>query len=182
MPLTDTDHPTLSSLPFIPYISDDGALPGEYDQKVGIYAIFDDSQTLQFVGYSRNVMLSLKQHLIRCPSNCHWVKVTTIDRPSRTLLEDIQAAWIDENGTVPPGNDTDAPQWTQPIDAKAQMTEAERQSLEHAASDIEHTKQLKAIARRVEAEINAQLAARGLTDAIRFDPKIKEQGLLNVKP
>ncbi|MEB3210005.1 MAG: GIY-YIG nuclease family protein [Leptolyngbyaceae bacterium] len=182
MPLTDTDRPTLSNLTFIPYINDEGNLPVDYAGKVGIYAIFDESQTLQFVGYSRNVLLSLKQHLIRRPAQCHWVKITTIDRPSRTLLEEIQNGWIEENGTAPVGNSTDQDIWTQPIDAKAQMTEDEHQSLEQTTIDVERTTLLKSIARRVEADINAQLGDRGLAEAIRFDPKMKEQGLLNVKP
>ena len=182
MPLTDANQPTLAHLNFVPYINDAGQLPMQFSGKVGIYAIFDGQQTLQFVGYSRNVMLSLKQHLIRCPSQCYWVKVTTIDRPSRSVLEDIQQAWVAENGTMPAGNGEMKEVWTQPIDAKVQMTPEEQESLDNAAGDLERTKRLKSIARRVEADINAQLASRGLVDSIRFDPKMKEQGLLNVKP
>ncbi|MEM7769627.1 MAG: GIY-YIG nuclease family protein [Cyanobacteria bacterium P01_E01_bin.6] len=182
MPPTDCDRPTLSTLDFIPYISDDGQLPIEFSGKVGIYAIFDEQQTLHFVGYSRNVFLSLKQHLIRCPMQCYWVKVTTIDRPSRTILEDIQNAWIEENGVVPIGNGDAKDTWTQPIDAKAQMTDEEHDALARVAGNTEQIKLLKSVARRVEAGINAQLTDRGLAEAIRFDPKMKEQGLLNVKP
>ena len=182
MPLIDADHPTLNHLEFVPYINDAGQLPMQFSGKVGIYAIFDQQHTLQFVGYSRNVLLSLKQHLIRCPAQCHWVKVTTIDRPSRSLLEDIQQAWLTENGATPVGNGEMKETWTQPIDAKVQMTSEEQESLAKASGDLERTKRLKSIARRVEADINAQLASRGLADSIRFDPKMKEQGLLNVKP
>ncbi|MEO1520841.1 MAG: GIY-YIG nuclease family protein, partial [Cyanobacteria bacterium J06633_2] len=67
-------------------------------------------------------------------------------------------------------------------DAKAQMTADEHAALEHAVGDLERTKQLKSIARRVEADIHSQLTHRGLAEGIRFDPKMKEQGLLNVKP
>ncbi|MEL6221216.1 MAG: GIY-YIG nuclease family protein [Cyanobacteria bacterium J06627_8] len=182
MSSTNSDRPSLSTLTFIPYISAEGTLPTDVEGKVGIYAIFDESQTLQFVGYSRNVLLSLKQHLIRCPTSCHWVKITTIDRPSRTILEEIQTAWMNENGMMPPGNSTEHERWTQPIDAKAQMTADEHAALEHAVGDLERTKQLKSIARRVEADIHSQLTHRGLAEGIRFDPKMKEQGLLNVKP
>ncbi|MGL4620405.1 MAG: GIY-YIG nuclease family protein, partial [Chroococcidiopsis sp.] len=40
---------------------------------------------------------------------------------------------------------------------------------------------LKTAARRVEAEILSQLQTRGLQMQLRFNPKLKEQGLLDLK-
>jgi hypothetical protein len=37
------------------------------------------------------------------------------------------------------------------------------------------------VARRLENEIQSQLKARGVTMEIRFNPKLKEQGLLDLK-
>lgn len=170
----------LAALPFIPYINADGQLPNI--SAVGIYAIFDADKTLQFVGYSRDIGLSLQQHLIRRPQQCHWVKVHTIERPKRSTLEEIQAAWLEENGAVPPGNCEEETRWTQPVDAKLQMTADEKATYASAAGDLEQMKTLKRLARRVEEAIAAQLQARGLQEQIRFDPKLKEQGLLSVKP
>jgi hypothetical protein len=96
------------------------------------------------------------------------------------VLEEIRNAWIAENGTTPSGNDTDEALWNQPIDAKAKMTEAE-QSAYQAADELGQIKALKQVARRVEAEVLAELEARGVKMQIRFDPKLKEEGLLNLK-
>lgn len=174
--------PSLSSLESISYIDAKGLLPEQFAGKVGLYAIFDEAQTLQFVGYSRDIVLSLKQHLVRCPHQCIWLKVNTVERPNRTLLEQIKTHWIEEQGTMPPGNDQQEDQWTQPIDAKALMTAEEKGAIATVHTDFERSKLLKKVARRIEADILATLESRGLRTPLRFDPKMKEQGLLNIKP
>jgi hypothetical protein len=40
---------------------------------------------------------------------------------------------------------------------------------------------LKQVARRIEETILTKLQARGVTAEIRFNPKLKEQGLLDLK-
>ena len=175
-----TTAATLASLEAFPYIDDEGKIPTHIEGKVGIYAIFDQAHELHYVGYSRDIYLSLKQHLIRQPQTCHWVKVQTVTRPSRTLLEGIRDAWIAENGAVPSGNDAAASAWNQPIDAKLSMTEADKTAYEQS-EDLGRIKLLKKIARRVEAEILQVLAARGVQMDLRFNPKLKESGLLDLK-
>jgi hypothetical protein len=170
----------LSDLSELPYIDAEGQLTSQFDGKVGVYAIFDREKILQYIGYSRDVSLSLKQHLVRQPQQCYWLKVQTIDRPSRTLLEEIRDAWIAENGSVPAGNDREEAGWSQPIDAKAKMTPAE-QAAYNASDELGKIKTLKQVARRVEAEVLANLDDRGVTMPVRFDPKLKEEGLLNLK-
>lgn len=177
---TETDIPSLSSLEYIPYIDDDGQLPAQFQAKIGVYAIFDREQILQFVGYSRDVDLSLKQHIVRQPENCYWLKVQTIDRPSRTILENIRDTWIDEQESLPPGNGIDETKWTQPIDTKVAMSIDEQTSYQ-ASDELMQSKLLKNVARRVEEQILAQLESRGLQMPIRFNPKLKEKGLLDLK-
>lgn len=171
--------PSLQTLPLLPFLHE-GQVDSELEGKVGIYAIFDQTETLQYVGYSRDIALSLRQHLVRQPQNCYWLKVQTIDRPNRTILETIRDAWIAENGSMPLGNGPAADHWNQPIDAKQQMTEAE-QTIYAASDDAGRIKLLKQVARRVEADVLAALEARGVQFAVRFDPKAKEEGLLNLK-
>jgi hypothetical protein len=178
---SESGIPPLRSLEAIPYIDDRGQLPEQFQGKVGVYAIFDQQQTLQFIGYSRDVYLSLKQHLVRQPHRCYGVKVQTIDRPNRTILETIRTAWIDENGSVPAGNGRDEATWNQPIDAKALMTPAEQSSYAAAIDELTRSKLLKQVARRVEAEVLAVLQARGVQTEIRFNPKLKDSGLLDLK-
>ncbi len=175
-----TDIPTLADLEFLPYIDQSGQLPEALQGKVGVYAIFDQNQTLQFIGFSRDVYLSLKQHLVRKPTQCYWIKTKTIDRPSRAILEDIRNAWIEENGATPDGNQSDA--WNQPIQVKELMTPEERENYTKPTNDaITEIKILKNIARRVEAEILTLLKERGVQIDLRFNPKLKEEGLLDLK-
>ncbi|MBD2304451.1 GIY-YIG nuclease family protein [Chroococcidiopsis sp. FACHB-1243] len=170
----------LTDLAAIPYIDTDGQLPAQYQGKVGVYAIFDSDKVLQYIGYSRDVYLSLQQHLVRQPQKCYWLKIQTIDRPSRSVLENIRQEWIEENGSVPPGNGADETIWTQPIDAKLLLTSEEQKSLADG-DELAQIKILKTAARRVEAEISSQLQTRGLQMQLRFNPKLKEQGLLDLK-
>jgi hypothetical protein len=177
-----SDIQSLASLELIPYIDSEGKLPEFVQGKIGVYGIFDNEKVLQFVGYSRDIYLSLKQHLVRQPLQCYWLKVQTIDRPNRTILESIRSSWIAENGSLPTGNDADAALWNDPIDAKTVMTAAEVASYEGIVADeIAKDKLLKNVARRVENEILSQLKARGVTEEIRFNPKLKTSGLLDLK-
>ncbi|NES22178.1 MAG: GIY-YIG nuclease family protein [Symploca sp. SIO3E6] len=177
---TDSQTPSLNELDYLPYLDDTGNLPEALQQKIGIYAIFDQDKTLQFVGYSRDIYLSLKQHLVRKLSACHWLKVQTIAKPNRTQLESTKQAWIEENGTTPPGNGLEEAVWNQPIDAKPTMTEEEQVNYENS-DELMKSKLLKKIARRVEAQILEELQSRGVQTEIRFNPKLKEKGLLDLK-
>lgn len=172
-------HPTLASLDMQPYLVE-GELQSGLDGKVGIYAIFDAEQALQYVGYSRDIQVGLTQHLVRCPQQCHWFKFFTVARPSRTVLDEIRNAWIAEYGTMPPGNSDQQLMWEKPIDAKVFMTEAERDAIANA-EPAQTNKLLKQLARRVEADVKAKVADRGAQIPIKFNPKLKEQGVLSLK-
>lgn len=172
----------LNSLEFLPYLNQEGFLPNQLEGKVGAYAIFDQDQVLQFVGYSRDIYLSLKQHLVRQPQGCYWLKFQTIDRPSRTILETIRDTWIEQNGSTPVGNATVPSQWEQPLDVKAAMTSEEQANYADPELDeLAQRKVLKNAARRMEAEILAALEARQVQEPIRFNPKLKDVGLLDLK-
>jgi hypothetical protein len=174
-----SETPSLANLEFIPYVNDVGQLPEEFQGKVGVYAIFDDEKVLQFIGFSRDVFLSLRQHLVRQPEHCYWVKVKTVDRPSRTILQEIREAWIAENGSAPVGNDAT---WNQPIDVKALMTDDEKANYADPYHDeVAQVKILKNVARRIEAGILEGLRSRGVKADLRFNPKLKEEGLLDLK-
>lgn len=177
---TQTEIPSLSSLSYLPYLDGDGCIDENVQGKIGVYSIFDEKKQMQYVGYSRDVYLSLKQHLIRQPESCHWVKIQTIARPSRKILDEIASAWIEENGTTPVGNDAQKSLWTDPIDANPAMTEEEKAQYEQS-EELKQTKIRKKVARRVEAQILERLGDRGVKMDIRFNPKLKEKGLLDLK-
>ena len=177
-----TEITPLANLDYIPYLDDSGAIAEDWQRKIGVYAIFDREKVLQFVGYSRDVFESLKQHLVRKPQQCYWFKVQIISRPSRSILEEIRQVWIEENNALPSGNDGKEAQalWTEPIDAKLTMTDSEKQEYE-AGEELSRMKLLKNVARRLETKIKAELKTRGVEMDIRFNPKIKDQGLLDLK-
>ena len=177
---TQTETPPLSSWEYLPYLDGDGCINEDVQGKIGVYAIFNQGKQMQYVGYSRDVYLSLKQHLIRQPESCYWVKVQTIARPSRKILDEIASAWIEENGTTPVGNGTQKHLWTEPIDANPAMT-AEEKAQYQQSEESKQIKIRKKVARRVEAQILERLSDRGVGMEIRFNPKLKEKGLLDLK-
>ena len=117
---------------------------------------------------------------MRQPNKCYWLKLQTIDRPSRTILESTKQQWITENKTIPEGNGEQENLWTQPIDAKLTMTDEDKLSY-HSNDELGQIKLLKSIAKRLEAQILETLSDRGVKVEIRFNPKLKEQGLLDLK-
>ena len=173
-------YAALADLPFCPYLDATGDLNPDWQAKTGAYAIYDQAQVLQYIGYSRDVRASLLQHLVRQVQSCYWVKLQWVERPSRTLLEDIRQAWIAESGRLPPGNGKSQALWCQPIPVKPALTQGERLTFDQS-DELGQAKLLKTVARRLEAERLAQLQARGAKLDIRFNPKLKEQGLLDVK-
>jgi hypothetical protein len=180
--MSDDLIPPLASSEFVPYLDATGQLPEQWQGKVGVYAVFDRDKVLQFIGFSRDIFLSVKQHLVRRPQQCYWLKVQTIDRPNRTILANIRDAWIGENGSVPLGNGAEEANWTQPIAVQGLMTEAEQANYANPIHDeVAQVKILKNVARRVEAEILAVLKERGVQADLRFNPKLKEEGLLDLK-
>jgi hypothetical protein len=176
----DNQIPNLQDLRFIAYLTEDGNLDETWQGKIGVYAIFDQEKKLQWVAYSRDIYVSLKQNLVRKPQSCYWLKVQTIEKPNRTMLENIRQQWINENGSLLSANGETEKAWTDPIDAKITMTEEEKNTYLQT-DELGQVKLLKTIARRVETEILEQLKQRGVNVEIRFNPKLKEKGLLDLK-
>jgi hypothetical protein len=177
---TETRIPKLNSLEFLPYLNENGIIIEELQKKIGVYAIFNQDKKLQFVGYSRDIYASLKQHLVRQPNHCYWLKVEIINRPSRTILEQIKNSWLSENGDLSLNSEDNQRLWTQPIDAKIAITEQEKETYKNS-DELTQIKLLKKISRRVQADIEEILKHRGNQMEIRFNPKLKEQGLLDLK-
>jgi len=57
----------------------------------------------------------------------------------------------------------------------------EEEATYQASDELGKMKTLKRVARRIEAEVLATLVERGVQMQLRFDPKLKEAGLLNLK-
>ena len=69
----------------------------------GVYSVLNRDRQTQYIGYSRNVALSLRGHLTQLGEDiCAFVRVQTFDFPKRDDMEALQNSWIAELGTVPP--------------------------------------------------------------------------------
>jgi len=182
------DIPLLDDLEMISYLEDGtGMLTSiivEKGVKASVYAIYDSTSSLRFVGVSRNINQSLRMHLARQPSLTYSFKYHHISKPSRTLLESIRDSWIQNNSGEVDGNDNGENQnlWEAALDVKPLMTEEDKAALAAGkeASKIKEESAMKRIARRYEDEKVAILTERGCKESMRFCPKLKTGGLLDL--
>ncbi len=134
----------------------------------GVYAVLDAEHRTQYVGYSRNVKISLNAHLTENGSQkCAFVRVQTFNFPKRQEMEDLRDAWIQELGSIPPGNDGESEMWAGTVAeaAKKAMSDGERHAYEEkklklrkAMADTTMNKELEAVVTNDDwsAVINAQ--------------------------
>ncbi|MCC5604840.1 GIY-YIG nuclease family protein [Nostoc favosum] len=139
----------------------------------GVYAVLDAERCTQYIGYSRNVLLSLNGHVSQnSQQKCAFVRVQAFKFPKRQEMEDLRDAWIAELESTPPGNATESDMWASTVGeaAKAVMSEAERQAYEEkklklrkAMADTTLSKELETIDASI-AERQRQLEAAVTND------------------
>lgn len=97
----------------------------------GVYAVLDGDRQTQFIGYSRNVALSLRGHLTaQGEGNCRFVKVHPFKFPKRDAMEALKADWIAAQPSPPPGNRDGTWAGTIKEAASQVMSPAEREAYE----------------------------------------------------
>jgi hypothetical protein len=99
----------------------------------GVYAVLDTNRHTQYIGYSRNVLLSLNGHVAQNgEQKCAFVRVQAFKFPKRQEMEDLREAWIAELESTPLGNTSESGMWASTVGevAKAVMSEAERLAYE----------------------------------------------------
>lgn len=111
-PIAGEDDGT-ALVPVDPFLAKrDGARPP------GVFAIHDESGRLQFVGYSRNIVLSVRSLRSRLGSarvaSVRAQVVSGRELQSRAALARRAQEWIDSapGGETPPGNGAEAALWT----------------------------------------------------------------------
>eukprot|EP00898_Chlorokybus_atmophyticus_P007762 jgi/Chlat1/7988/Chrsp7S07745 len=123
---------------------DDGAVVVELEQwasvrelakPAGVYAIYDEADTLQYVGYSRSMAVAVRAHRARAgPHKAAKVRARVVRDPAmitRTRLEAVRDEWMtDEFGHVPLGNGSEKELWEGVGSLAAVMTDAERAAYE----------------------------------------------------
>ncbi|GBG00345.1 hypothetical protein Rsub_13077 [Raphidocelis subcapitata] len=87
----------------------DGAKPP------GVFAVYDAERRLQYVGFSRNLVLSIRTLRTRMGADrvahVRALAVANQAMQSRTALQRLAQTWIDQAGAVPPGNGEEAEAW-----------------------------------------------------------------------
>ncbi|KAL6998437.1 Bifunctional monothiol glutaredoxin-S16, chloroplastic [Sarracenia purpurea var. burkii] len=104
----------------VPAESDE--IAGKFPSESGVYAVYDKSGDLQFVGISRNVAASVLSHQKSVPQFCGSIKVGVVDEPDRTALTQAWKSWMEEHiestGKVPPGNESGNTTWVRQVPPK----------------------------------------------------------------
>lgn len=119
----------------------------------GVYAVLDSERRTQYVGISRNVLLSLNGHIAQLgKETCSFVRVQAFKFPKRTEMENLRDTWIAEVGSIPPGNDGDGNMWAETIGAvaRAVMSAEERNIYEEKKLKIRKAMADAALAKEVE--------------------------------
>ena len=120
----------------------------------GVYAVLDATNQTQYVGYSRNVLTSLKGHLAEHGDDvCACVRVQVFKFPKREEMESLRDTWIAELDTVPPGNTGAGGVWATTVGeiAKAAMSEAERVAYEEKKLKLRRAMADSALSRELDA-------------------------------
>ena len=106
----------------------------------GVYAVLDSDRIYQYVGYSRDVLRSVRGHIAQNGDReadaerhraCTYIRVQTFKFPKRQAMEATKDEWIAELDYTPAGNAGEGT-WAGTIGeaAKATMTAEERNAYE----------------------------------------------------
>ena len=126
----------------------------ENDRVAGVYAVLDTHQQHQYIGYSRNVLTSLKGHLAEHGSDiCTHVRVQPFKFPKREEMEQLRDTWIAELATIPAGNTGTGGVWATTVGeiAKAAMSPAEQAAYEEKKLKLRRAMADSALSRELDA-------------------------------
>lgn len=105
----------------------------ENTKVAGVYAVLDRERIYQYIGYSRDVLRSLKGHQSQNGAEvCAFIRVKTFKFPKRAVMETVKDEWLAELDYTPTGNTGELGTWARTIGeaAKATMTEKEKEAYE----------------------------------------------------
>lgn len=128
----------------------------ENTKVAGVYAVLDTERIYQYIGYSRDVLRSLKGHQTQNGEEvCAFIRVKTFKFPKRQAMEALQNEWMAELDYIPLGNTGEQGTWARTIGeaAKAAMTDAERDAYEE--------KKLKLRKAMADATLTDEMIAQG---------------------
>jgi hypothetical protein len=120
----------------------------------GVYAVLDSDDRTQYIGYSRNVLTSIKGHLAEHGSDvCAGVRVQVFKFPKREEMEIVRDNWIAKLDEVPPGNTGEGGIWATTVGeiAKAAMSDAEKAAYEEKKLKLRRAMADGALSRELDA-------------------------------
>jgi hypothetical protein len=126
---------------------------------VGVYAVLGRDRRTHYIGYSRNVALSLKGHAAQLGSDiCAFVQVQTVKFPKREVMEQQRDAWIAQLAYVPSGNAEASDLWAGTIGeaAIAVMSSTERQAYEEKKLKLRKAMADADLSREADAQSQAE--------------------------
>jgi hypothetical protein len=121
----------------------------------GVYAVLNDKQQTQYIGYSRNVLLSLNSHVAQNGTEaCAFVRVQTFKFPKRQEMEELREAWLSELDYIPPGNGEESANWASTVGeaTKATMSASERNAYEEKKLKLRKAMADTALVKELEAK------------------------------
>jgi hypothetical protein len=134
----------------------------------GVYAVLNAERCTQYIGYSRNVLLSLNGHVAQNgEQNCAYVRVQTFKFPKRQEMEDLRDAWIAQLDTIPPGNGTELQTWATTLGeiANSAMSSEERQAYEDKKLKLRKAMADTTLTQEVESLDKSEIERRQQLDA-----------------
>jgi hypothetical protein len=120
----------------------------------GVYAVLSTAHQTQYVGYSRNVLTSLKGHLAEHGSDvCAYVRVQPFKFPKREEMESLRDAWIAELAVIPTGNTGEGGVWATTVGeiAKAAMSAEQQAAYEEKKLKLRRAMADGALSRELDA-------------------------------
>ena len=130
----------------------------------GVYAVLNSTNQTQYVGYSRNVLTSLKGRLAEHGGEvCALVRVQPFKFPKREEMENLRDSWIAELDTIPPGNTGAGGVWATTVGeiASSAMSEQEKAVYEE--------KKLKLRRAMADSDLSRELDAAALSNEQKRD-------------
>ncbi len=124
----------------------------------GVYAVLNAERQTQYIGFSRNVKISLNDHVTQNgEQNCAYVRVQTFKFPKRQDMESLRDVWIAELDSIPTGNAV-AGSWASTTGeaALSSMSPEERQAYEEKKLKLRKAMADTSLMKDVEAALAAE--------------------------
>lgn len=106
-----------------PIINEQGYISPNVDEsaKGFVFAIYDELQKLQYIGFSKDLRSSLRTLFGRRPDKAWYYRVACLPTLDQQAMIKLREQWFEEVGGAPKGNKLalERNQWQQPVDAGA---------------------------------------------------------------